>query len=668
MTPQVALESAKPPPLFVLHEAPMRVAFFSPLPPARSGIADYSAALLERLKPLASVDAFERPCSPSGYDICVYQLGNNPHHSFVYEMALQHPGVVVLHEANLHHLIADITIRRNDWDGYVREVEQNHGKPAADYAQHRVRTLQRPPDYDLSMLRSVLTRARGVIVHSDAVAKEVRASGFNGPIAKIPHGAWLGNADRMAYRARLGLAERTPLIGIFGFLKPYKRIVESLRAFRRLIRVSPEARMILVGEPHPELPLASLIDSMQLGPHVRHLGYVPIEDLNGYLAASDIVLNLRYPTVGETSGTLLRALGMGKAVVVSDVGSFREYPDDICLKTPVDATEEDYLFEYLNLLVSRPEVGRALGDRARAWAERECNWDLAARRYADFLSAVVAGRETIQSKPTPSEEPVHVPADYIASWTQPKDESRAYVDTHRTRLEKTLALTPRGGPCDRVLEMGAYLNITPALKTRLGYGEVRGCYYGPLGTTSHRLVKSEDGEEFACDVDLFDAEKDRFPYQDGYFSTVLCCEILEHLPADPMHMMIEINRILKPGGALVLTTPNIASLRAAAGVLQGFHPMLFPAYVRPGRNGETEARHNREYTPREVKDLLENSGFEITLLETGPFREQPEPELAWVEHVLDQYTLPRDHRGDGIYAVARKTSPVRDRYPAWLYS
>ena len=58
----------------------------------------------------------------------------------------------------------------------------------------------------------------------------------------------------MAYRARLGLDERAPLIGIFGFLKPYKRIAESLRAFRRLIRVVPEARMILVGEAHPELP------------------------------------------------------------------------------------------------------------------------------------------------------------------------------------------------------------------------------------------------------------------------------------------------------------------------------------------------------------------------------------------------------------------------------
>ncbi|MGH9592043.1 MAG: methyltransferase domain-containing protein, partial [Bryobacteraceae bacterium] len=342
--------------------------------------------------------------------------------------------------------------------------------------------------------------------------------------------------------------------------------------------------------------------------------------------------------------------------------------DNICLKAPVDAKEEEFLLECLKLLTSRPEVGRALGERARAWAQRECNWDLSARRYAEFLSAVVEGREALLPEPASIESAPRVPADYIASWTAPEDESRAYVEAHRARLEKTLALTPRGGAGDRVLEMGAYLNITPALKTRLGYGEVRGCYYGPLGNTNQCVARSEQGEEFGCDIDLFDAEKDRFPYPDGHFSTVLCCEIIEHLPADPMHMMGEINRILKSGGTLVLTTPNIASLRGASAVLQGFNPMLFSSYVRPGVNAKLEARHNREYTPREVKDLLENCGFEVAVLETGPFREQPTPELAWVEHLLDRYILPLEHRGDGIYAVGRKTGSVRERYPTWLYS
>src|SRR6185295_1685685 len=252
---------------------------------------------------------------------------------------------------------------------------------------------------------------------------ELRAQGFEGPIARILHGAWTAPADRMSYRARLGLEERAPLIGVFGFLKPYKRIAESLRAFRKLVDIVPDARMILVGECHPELPLKSLVESLKLQPHVRHIDFAPMEDFNGYLSACDIVLNLRYPTVGESSGTLQRALGMGRAVVVSDIGSFREYPDEICLKAPVDSTEEDHLFEYMNLLVSRPELARTMGARAKEWVERECSWELVAQHYADFLQAVVENREW--APPAASEaqqakaavaasEPV--PGEYIASW------------------------------------------------------------------------------------------------------------------------------------------------------------------------------------------------------------------------------------------------------------
>ncbi len=120
-----------------------------------------------------------------------------------------------------------------------------------------------------------------------------------------------------------------------------------------------------------------------------------------------------------------------------------------------------------------------------------------------------------------------------------------------------------------------------------------------------RSAVSETGEKFSCTVELFNAESDPFPYPDDYFDTVLCCELIEHLPADPMHLMREINRILKPGGHLVLTTPNAASLRAISAILQGYHPGFFPAYIKPKRPGEeVDPRHAREYAPREIAQLL----------------------------------------------------------------
>jgi glycosyltransferase involved in cell wall biosynthesis/SAM-dependent methyltransferase len=672
----------------------MRVAFFSPLPPARSGIADYSEALIQSLKLLVDLEVFSgphQPYDPARFDIALYHVGNNAHHGFVYEAALRHPGVVVMHESNLHHLMADLTIKRGDWDAYLRECAYQGGEAALAFAE-RVRKLEVGPDYEgVPMTKRILAASRGVVVHSRFMREEMRAAGFAGPTAVIPHGAWIPQADRNGFRHKLGLDEATPLVGIFGYLKPYKRITESLRAFRRLLRLVPNVKMILVGEPHAEFPVEAMIRSMGLAANVRVLGFAPIGDFVGYLGACDIVINLRFPTVGESSGTLLRSLGLGKAVMVSEVGSFQEFPDDVCLKVPVGPGEEDLIFEYLNLLVSRPDVARQLGERARDYVARECNWATVAAQYAGFLDAVIQGTEwapgegstftaetqrpqggaprTAKTCSTEEGEARSVPTlEYLQGWAV-SDASAEYLNTHQTRLLKTLAITPPGNAGDRILEMGAYLQITPALRNKLGYGEVRGCYYGKLGRTDHRMVTNAGGETFACEIDHFDAEKDVFPYPDGHFATVICGELIEHLFEDPMHLMSQVNRILKPGGHLVLTTPNIAALRGISGILQGYHPGFFHAYIRPAEGtGEVDARHNREYAPREIHQLLENSGFQVTSLETGEFRDEPHPEFGWVLHLLERYRLSTELRGDGIYAVGKKIGAVRERYPAWLYT
>lgn len=648
----------------------MKIAYYSPFPPAESGIADYSAALVPALGELAEVDICSAAPLPE-HDVALYQIGNNPDHVLAYETALEHPGVVVLHEANLHHLVAALTIKRGDWDGYLRECEFEGGAEALAYAR-RVRALEVGPDYEgVPMLRRLLGRARGLIAHSDFVLNKAREAGFDGPCARIPHGAWIPEVDAMAYRARLGVEPETPLIGVFGHLKPYKRIAESLRAFRRVLRHRPEARMILVGEPHRDLPLGPMIESLGLRAAVRVMGRAEIDDFVGYLAACDIVLNLRYPTVGETSGTLLRALGLGKAVVVSEVGAFAEFPADVCIRIPVDAAEEDMLTEALLLLVERRDLGAAMGARARRWVEEECSWQRVAGLYYSFLEAVAGGRKweappKVVEAASKAAEPVCVEPEYIRAWAVEAGEE-SYIETHLTRLQKTLEMVPPGGAGMSVLEMGAYLQITPSLKTKLGYETVRGCYYGSAGQVDHKLKVSKTGEEFRAEVDLFDAEKDRFPYGDDSFDTVLCCELIEHLPTDPMHMMAEINRITKPGGHLLLTTPNITSLRALSAILQGYHPGFFPAYLKPSPELK-DARHSREYTPKEIYRLLVDAGFTVVRLETGPFLDEPHPEFAWVVNLLERYHLPVEWRGDGIYILGRKTGSVKERYPNWLYS
>ena len=118
----------------------------------------------------------------------------------------------------------------------------------------------------------------------------------------------------------------------------------------------------------------------------------------------------------------------------------------------------------------------------------------------------------------------------------------------------------------------------------------------------------------------------------------------------------------------MLTTPNVVSFRAIGAMLLGFHPGFFPAFIQPGEPGEeVDARHSREYAPREISSLFADAGFEVTLLDTGEFLDDPGPTHEWVQRLLDRAQCPVDLRGDGIYAVGVKTGPVRMRFPKWLY-
>jgi SAM-dependent methyltransferase len=259
-------------------------------------------------------------------------------------------------------------------------------------------------------------------------------------------------------------------------------------------------------------------------------------------------------------------------------------------------------------------------------------------------------------------------AEYIRGFSFHDPGEAAYVESHLTRLIHTLEIIPVGTAEDRILEMGAYMQITPALKTRLGYGEVRGSYLGKVGDFTEREVHSRHGESFACRIDHFNAEMDRYPYSDGFFSTVLCCELLEHLYDDPMHMMAELNRVLKTGGRLVLSTPNICSTRAVGAALLGYHPGLFHQYVRPDKDGAVDPRHAREYAPRDVHALLDAAGFSIVRLETGPYLESPSLDQEWVRKLLERHELSNHLRGDVIYAIGENAGPVKSRYPPELYT
>lgn len=262
---------------------------------------------------------------------------------------------------------------------------------------------------------------------------------------------------------------------------------------------------------------------------------------------------------------------------------------------------------------------------------------------------------------------MHVAAELLRGLDIPAGADREYFDKHMPRLARTLTLVPRPRSSGRILELGCYMQITPFLGRWRGYSDIRGAYYGPSGHTARRIAKVR-GEEFELAVDLFDAERDRYPYADGSFETVLACELIEHLVRDPMHLLLECRRVLEEGGRLLVTTPNVASLTSVARALHGYdNPQISSAYPRPRPDSADEVPHVREYTAFELRTAVEAAGFEIENLFTEPIAELEMNRPMW--NFLEENGYNTSMRGEQTYCVAVKRGdwPVI-RYPRFLYS
>jgi glycosyltransferase involved in cell wall biosynthesis len=178
-----------------------------------------------------------------------------------------------------------------------------------------------------------------------------------------------------------------PLIGSFGFLNSLKRIPQLLDAFAVVRARRPAARLLLVGPQSPEVELERRIASLGLEDAVVREGYVSEDRLWSLIAACDVCVSLRWPTMGETSAGMIRILSLAKPLVVSDVDAFRELPDAVALKVPVDEWEVETLAAALDLLSSRPDVRAQMSEAARAYAAHEHDVDRAAEAYVEALTA-----------------------------------------------------------------------------------------------------------------------------------------------------------------------------------------------------------------------------------------------------------------------------------------
>jgi glycosyltransferase involved in cell wall biosynthesis len=361
------------------------VAYYSPIPPERSGIADYSALLLPALKRRLDVDVAPRGKHAEG-ELALYHVGNDPEaHGWIVEQLRREPGVVVLHDFVLHHLVASMTLGRKDEAGYLAALERDAGIAGRllglGVIDGCIPPLWEVRPEDFPLCGEVLEHATGVIVHSRYVEQRVRER-YGGQVWRIPHPAWPA-PDVVPERP-----SGEPVFGAFGNENESKRIPQLLEAFARFRESHPRARLLIVGSAAPRSEL-----DRGGGPAdaVEREGYVDGRRLWALMAGVDAVVSLRSPTMGETSGTVIRALTLGKPLLVSDVGWFSELPDDVALKVAPGDGEAERLVLALETLAG-PAVRERMGASARELATDEHDVERVAELYAAALGDA-AGRE-----------------------------------------------------------------------------------------------------------------------------------------------------------------------------------------------------------------------------------------------------------------------------------
>ncbi len=352
----------------------LHLTWSSPLPPTRSGVADYADELLPHLAELVKITVVAPPGSepqvgwrekvtwlpshapPPGLELL--HLGNNPYHLWVAARLRQFGGVVVVHDAVLHHLLVEEAASTGDWGRFAEELSAAAGKAGKALAWARRWGFTGPLDPFLFPARPAYLRfARAVLVHNRNAEQVLRTELPGVPVRTVPLAvAAFDGGDGASFRKQLALAENELLAVHLGFLTPAKGLDVILRALAMLRELSVPVRLLVVGEGAEGENLAAAVRAMGLDAHVVLFGYARRAQLAHILAAADVGLVPRFPTAGETSAAVLRFLACGKPVVVCGYQQFLEFPPEVALRIRPGGEGAVELARWLAYLAQNPEV------------------------------------------------------------------------------------------------------------------------------------------------------------------------------------------------------------------------------------------------------------------------------------------------------------------------
>lgn len=406
---------------------PVRLAWFSPLPPSRSGIAAYSAELL----PLLSLRGFEidaftdvnahefvwmRRRRP--YDLTVFQLGNAQCHDYMWAYLFRYPGLVGLHDVQLHQARALCLTKR--WmpriDDYMAEVHANHPDAPRDLpylvlARMADRMYQHWP-----MVRLIVERAKMTVVHNAWIAEDLRQKYPSANVRSIAMGVadpglgpQISGSTEMpgtGVRARHQIPDDAVLLAAYGGVTPEKRIAQVIGAMGAITERHPNVHLMLVGNSAEHYDVLADADAAGVADRVHVTGFVADERLPAYLHAADICACLRWPTNRETSASWLRCIAAGRATIITDLvhlgdlptldprgwrllSARREARQPIAVS--IDPLDEEHSLQLaLERLVTDRALRERLGRAARDWWYAHHQLEAMADAYEQAIAAAIS--------------------------------------------------------------------------------------------------------------------------------------------------------------------------------------------------------------------------------------------------------------------------------------
>lgn len=349
----------------------MRLAYFSPLAPVTSDISKYSEELLPYLAKYAAIDIFIDDYIPTNplitnafniynylryyekageYDLTLYHLGNSQHCRYLYPFVFNYPGIGVLHDRSLF-------------------------QPTNQY---------------------MIDASQAVVVPNQYELEQVQAGYPQKPAIQIPmyicKNNLVSDSEKTSLRAEFGFSSEKCILVSFGDIYPSNRVHICLRAIARLIKDFPYLRYILVGECGKNYDVIQYIQSLRLENYVYITGPVDNQVYLDIMQIADICIHLRYPTIDETTDTLLQFFAAGIPAIVSNYRHYAEYPNECCLKVDVDPHEEYDLFQTVKRLITNKALRNQYGNNAQKYITENCTLEQIGFRYIAFLENILRER------------------------------------------------------------------------------------------------------------------------------------------------------------------------------------------------------------------------------------------------------------------------------------